>query len=247
MDEFNKYPWGSISFECMQDSLLFAPEKKESDEDNDGKGKGQKKGKKAVRSSVRKGKKNVEDEKRKRINRPAWNIKRLSCAFQIWAYELITELRIPPLRYCKRIEELVPRICRWESTDKVPEFTKLNTYIFQSKQHKYGMRHTDISAGTLVGSTKERVGHTIKIEGPIFYGVHLDQALHENPTKFDPWRWEDYKEMSKKVIVFGGGVRLYPGAELAKDDLHPVSSRTMPSPSHKTEDAGEESDKTEVE
>ncbi|ONH94542.1 hypothetical protein PRUPE_7G021800 [Prunus persica] len=52
---------------------------------------------------------------------------------------------------------------------------------------------------------------------PIFYGVHLDQALHENPTKFDPWRWAVYyKEMSKKVTVFGGGVRLCPGAELAK-------------------------------
>ncbi|KAH0987947.1 hypothetical protein GBA52_015124 [Prunus armeniaca] len=24
---------------------------------------------------------------------------------------------------------------------------------------------------------------------PIFYGAHLDQALHENPTEFDPWRW----------------------------------------------------------
>ncbi|KAI5351249.1 hypothetical protein L3X38_004140 [Prunus dulcis] len=46
MDEFNNYPWGSIWFEFLQDSLLFAPEKKESDEENDGKGKGQKKGKK---------------------------------------------------------------------------------------------------------------------------------------------------------------------------------------------------------
>ncbi|CAB4286353.1 unnamed protein product [Prunus armeniaca] len=70
MDEFNNYPWGSISFEFLQDSLLFAPGKKESDEENNEKGKGQKKGKKVVQSSVRKGKKNVEDEKPKRINRP---------------------------------------------------------------------------------------------------------------------------------------------------------------------------------
>lgn len=83
MDEFNKYPWGSISFECLQDSLLFVPGKKERDEDKDGQGKGEKKRKKAVRSSVRKGKKNVEDEKPKRINRPAWNIKGLSYAFQV--------------------------------------------------------------------------------------------------------------------------------------------------------------------
>ncbi|CAB4317115.1 unnamed protein product [Prunus armeniaca] len=80
MDEFNNYPWGSISFEFLQDSLLFAPGKKESDEENDGKGKGQKKGKKAVRNSVRKGKKNVEDEKPKRINRPGCSIKGLSYA-----------------------------------------------------------------------------------------------------------------------------------------------------------------------
>ncbi|CAL8167791.1 unnamed protein product [Prunus armeniaca] len=122
--------------EELQDSLLFAPGKKESDEEKNGKVKGQEKGKKAVWSSVRKGKKKVEDEKPKRINRPAWNIKGLSYAIQIWVYELIAELGILPLRYCKRIEEpaLVPRNCRWESTDKVPEFKKLNVYIFQSKQ-----------------------------------------------------------------------------------------------------------------
>ncbi|CAL2272646.1 unnamed protein product [Prunus armeniaca] len=54
----------------------------------------------------------------------------------IWVYELISELGIPPLRHCKWIKEpaLVPRICRWESMDKVPEFRKLNAYIFQSNQ-----------------------------------------------------------------------------------------------------------------
>ncbi|KAI5323530.1 hypothetical protein L3X38_032602 [Prunus dulcis] len=95
-----------------------------------------KRGKKALQSLVRKGKKNVEDEKPKRINRPGWSIKGLSYALQIWVYELIAKLGIPSLRYCKRIEEpaLVPRICRWESTDKMPEFRKLNAYIFQSKQ-----------------------------------------------------------------------------------------------------------------
>ncbi|CAL9005454.1 unnamed protein product [Prunus brigantina] len=115
MGEFNNYPWGSISFEFLQDSLLFAPWKKESDEENDGKGKGQKKGKKAGRSSVRKGKKNVEDEKPKRINRPRWSIKGLSYALQIWVYELIAELGIPPLRYdvpeCDA-PSVAPRVCK---------------------------------------------------------------------------------------------------------------------------------------
>ncbi|KAI5334576.1 hypothetical protein L3X38_024709 [Prunus dulcis] len=47
-----------------------------------GREKDRKKGKKAVRSSVRKGKKNVEDEKPKRINIPGWSIKGLSYALQ---------------------------------------------------------------------------------------------------------------------------------------------------------------------
>ncbi|CAN6575041.1 unnamed protein product [Malus baccata var. baccata] len=52
---------------------------------------------------------------------------------------------------------------------------------------------------------------------PIFTGAHMDPDLHENPTEFDPWRWiNNFKEMSKKVTVFGGGSRLCPGAELAK-------------------------------
>ncbi|CAL8990358.1 unnamed protein product, partial [Prunus brigantina] len=132
MEELNNFPWGSISFEQLQDSLLFSPGKRESDENDDEKEKRQRKGKEEVKR-----KKKLEDKKRKRINRPAWTIKGLSFAFQVWAYELIPELEMAPLRYCKRKEktELVPRICRWESTDKTPEFRKLNAYIFQSKQH----------------------------------------------------------------------------------------------------------------
>ncbi|CAL9012879.1 unnamed protein product [Prunus brigantina] len=35
MEELNNFPWGSISFEQLHDSLLFSPGKRESDENDD--------------------------------------------------------------------------------------------------------------------------------------------------------------------------------------------------------------------
>ncbi|EOA24029.1 hypothetical protein CARUB_v10017243mg [Capsella rubella] len=48
--------------------------------------------------------------------------------------------------------------------------------------------------------------------------IHYDPAIYENPYEFNPWRWEG-KELvhgSRTFMVFGGGLRLCPGAEFAR-------------------------------
>ncbi|KAK1383871.1 putative cholesterol monooxygenase (Side-chain-cleaving) [Heracleum sosnowskyi] len=50
---------------------------------------------------------------------------------------------------------------------------------------------------------------------PVFTAVHMDPAIHQNPSKFDPLRWND-RSMRKIVNPFGGGMRLCPGTDLAK-------------------------------
>ncbi|XP_039144146.1 cytochrome P450 90D2 [Dioscorea cayenensis subsp. rotundata] len=49
-----------------------------------------------------------------------------------------------------------------------------------------------------------------------FRSVHLDESIHENPHKFNPWRWKDKDMNSCGFTAFGGGQRLCPGLDLAR-------------------------------
>ncbi|ESQ51272.1 hypothetical protein EUTSA_v10016633mg [Eutrema salsugineum] len=48
--------------------------------------------------------------------------------------------------------------------------------------------------------------------------VHYDPKIYENPSEFNPWRWEgkDLVKGSKSFMVFGGGLRQCVGAEFAR-------------------------------
>ncbi|EFH70801.1 hypothetical protein ARALYDRAFT_892613 [Arabidopsis lyrata subsp. lyrata] len=48
--------------------------------------------------------------------------------------------------------------------------------------------------------------------------LHYDPQIYEQPCEFNPWRWEG-KELlcgSKTFMAFGGGARLFAGAEFAR-------------------------------
>ncbi|KAI5327394.1 hypothetical protein L3X38_026790 [Prunus dulcis] len=129
LDAFNRYPWGSVSFDKTQDSLFSAPTKYvKSFENEDGRGKGKSK----VTGTSRRNEKGKKD-KHGEAQRSGWSFKGFTYAFQILVYELIP--RMADLNYCKVVDPTaVPRILRWRTTTSVPEMRKLNNYFFQSKE-----------------------------------------------------------------------------------------------------------------
>lgn len=79
LDAFNRYPWGSVSFDKTQDSLLSAPTKyTNSFENEDGRGKGKSK----VTGTSRRNEKGSKD-KHVEVQRRGWSFKGFTYAFQV--------------------------------------------------------------------------------------------------------------------------------------------------------------------
>ncbi|CAL9028733.1 unnamed protein product [Prunus brigantina] len=127
LDAFNRYPWGSVSFDKTQDSLFSAPTKYVKSFENE---EGRRKGKSKVTGTSRRNEKGKKDGE---VQRGGWSFKGFTYALQIWVYELIP--RMGDLNYCKVVDPTaLPRILRWRTTTAVPEMRKLNNYFFQSKE-----------------------------------------------------------------------------------------------------------------
>ncbi|CAL2270918.1 unnamed protein product [Prunus armeniaca] len=134
LDAFNRYPWGSVSFDKTQD-------------------KGRGKGKSKVTGTSRRNEKGKKD-KHGEVQRGGWSFKGFMYAFQIWVYELIP--RMADLNYCKVVDPTaIPRILRWRTTTSTPEMRKLNNYFFQSKEIWFVALGTSIQLRALRSSEEE--------------------------------------------------------------------------------------------
>ncbi|BBN68514.1 hypothetical protein Prudu_463S000100, partial [Prunus dulcis] len=88
LDAFNRYPWGSVSFDKTQDSLFYAPTK------------GKREGKSKVTGTSRRNEKGKKDKHGK--------VQRGGGVLKIWVYELIP--RMADLNYCKVVDRQLSRI-----------------------------------------------------------------------------------------------------------------------------------------
>ncbi|CAL9000031.1 unnamed protein product [Prunus brigantina] len=132
LDAFNRYPWGSVSFDKTQDSLFSAPTKYvKSFENEEGRGKGKSK----VTGTSRRNEKGKKDGE---VQRGGWSFKGFTYALQIWVYELIP--RMGDLNYCKVVDPtaLPPSIP--SSCADVDELNKavslLRSELFQVNREK---------------------------------------------------------------------------------------------------------------
>ncbi|CAL8135763.1 unnamed protein product [Prunus armeniaca] len=81
LDAFNRFPWGSVSFDKTQDSLFSAPTKYVKSFENEEGGKGKSK----VTGTSRRNEKGKKDNHGE-VQRGGWSFKGFMYAFQIWVY-----------------------------------------------------------------------------------------------------------------------------------------------------------------
>ncbi|KAF0915974.1 hypothetical protein E2562_000608 [Oryza meyeriana var. granulata] len=80
--------------------------------------------------------------------------------------------------------------------------------------------------GNIIGGIMRKAVRDVEVKGHLipkgwcvfvyFRSVHLDDALYDEPYKFNPWRWKEKDMSSSSFTPFGGGQRLCPGLDLAR-------------------------------
>ncbi|XP_010248711.1 PREDICTED: cytochrome P450 724B1 [Nelumbo nucifera] len=106
-----------------------------------------------------------------------------------------------------------------------PEKESLNWEDYKQMEFTQNVINEALRCGNVVKFVHRKAIKDVNFKGyfipsgwkvlPIFTAVHLDPSLHENASEFNPWRWVG-QAPGKNFSPFGGGLRLCPGAELAK-------------------------------